>query len=185
MNEVQMNRTQFLLSISFILNFLLTGCLATSTNPSTTMDPSERAKQIYQRLEAAGFLNPPEGSTASEIAAFGNMAVQVEDALKKLGESQTKEEETEAEENLSHVLRNTGYLAEVIFRTKRDGARVKYQLITDEDVKSIPRLTNASFPYKLPIGTYRFWTEREGVPTSSKLKLFIVGLRETVEFEEK
>ena len=180
-----MNQTRVLLSIIFILNFFLTGCLATDIRPTTAMDASERAKHIYQRLEAARFLNPPEGSTASEMAAFGNMSVQVEDALKQLSESKTKDEEAEAEKDLSHALRNTGYLAEVIFRTKREGARVKYQLITDEAVRSVSRLTNTSDPYKLPIGIYHFWTERKGVQTSSILTLDIVFPHDTVEFEEE
>ncbi|WNM61914.1 hypothetical protein [Candidatus Nitrospira neomarina] len=180
-----MNQTRVLLAISFILSFSSPGCLANQIKPSTGMDASTRAKRIYTDLKEANFLFPPENSTASEIAAFENKSEKVVDALEQLKNSKNKEAEVEAIKKVSSEMQSTGYLADVIFYTERDGARVKYQQITEEDVKNVSRLTNSSEPYNLPIGTYRMWTERNGEVTSPKEEFDIFSPYVEVGFEEQ
>ena len=180
-----MNQTRVLLTISFILSFFSTGCLATQINPSTGMNASTRADRIHQNLKTAGFLIPSESLSNSEIAAFENSSENVVDALKQLKNSKSKEEETKALKKISSEVQNTGYLADVLFHTDTIGARVKYQQIMEEDVENVPMLTNTSEPYKLTIGTYRMWTERNGEPTSPQEEFDIFLPHVRVDFEER
>lgn len=78
-------------------------------------------------------------------------------------------------ERVAEAMAETGLTSDVRFQTMKDGARVKYRLISRSAPEEALESTNRSRVPNLPIGYYYIWTERNGTPTSdTKRRLAIV-----------
>jgi hypothetical protein len=97
----------------------------------------------------------------------------------------SKDEVLKAVKELNTSLRSTNLQSRVAVKTKAAGARVFARLVGREDTYAFNQLTNNSVS-DLSIGLYFIWTERAGIPTSSKTIIFRIIQKEVlVDLEEK
>jgi hypothetical protein len=81
------------------------------------------------------------------------------------------------------ALSGTALTSVVHVKTKQPGARVKYRLLGEQSMVTLPQLTNDAQD-TIPIGLYSFWSERDGKATSRPENFRIIKPAVPIEIEE-